>query len=133
MAVWPGFDANPLFARMIAALAEAEGIDLDTPFDELDGRHRRIILHGAGETWYAVPPDLAAAQPGFSFQYKGLFPAIEEAGAGLVRLPLQAPRDGRRRPLRRLHGRPAARRRGGRPVPRLSRSTRSAAGRWARP
>ena len=26
-----------------------------------------------------MPPDLAAAQPGFSFQYKGLFPAIEEA------------------------------------------------------
>ena len=77
--VWPGIDANPLFGRMIAALAEAEGIDLDTPFDDLDGRHRRIILHGAGDTWYAVPPDLAAAQPGFSFQYKGLFPAIEEA------------------------------------------------------
>ncbi len=77
--VWPGIDANPLFGRLIAALAEAEGIDLDTPFDDLDGRHRRIILHGAGDTWYTVPADLAAAQPGFSFQYKGLFPAIEEA------------------------------------------------------
>jgi excinuclease ABC subunit A len=77
--VWPAIDENPLFGRMIAALAEAEGIDLDTPFDDLDGRHRRIILHGAGDTWYTLPPDLAAAQPGFSFQYKGLFPAIEEA------------------------------------------------------
>ncbi len=77
--VWPGIDENPLFARMITALAQAEGIDLDTPFDDLDGRHRRIILHGAGDTWYTVPPDLAATQPGFSFQYKGLFPAIEEA------------------------------------------------------
>ena len=77
--VWPGIDANPLFGRMIAALAQAEGIDLDTPFDDLDGRHRRIILHGAGGAWYTLPPDLATAQPGFSFQYKGLFPAIEEA------------------------------------------------------
>ena len=39
---------------MIEALARAERIDLDTPFDDLDGRSRRIILHGAGETWYTV-------------------------------------------------------------------------------
>src|SRR5207302_9164759 len=52
----------------------------------LDGRARRIILHGAGETWYTVPGEgvltresAGAGPPGFSFQYKGLFPAIEEA------------------------------------------------------
>ena len=79
VAVWSSIDANPFLARMIMALAHAEGIDLDAPFDDLDGRHRRIILHGAGETWYHVPADEKAGQPGFSFQYKGLFPAIEEA------------------------------------------------------
>jgi excinuclease ABC subunit A len=84
VAVWPGLEQNPKFGRMIAALAEAEGIDLDTPFDDLDGRHRRIILHGAGETWYAVPSGRVGTahqpeEPAFSFQYKGLFPAIEEA------------------------------------------------------
>jgi excinuclease ABC subunit A len=77
--VWPDIDERPLFGRMITALARAEGIDLDTPFDNLDGRHRRIILHGAGDTWYTVPPELEMGRPGFSFQYKGLFPAIEEA------------------------------------------------------
>ncbi len=88
VAVWPSFQAVPLFARMIEALSETEGIDLDAPFDDLDGRGRRIILHGAGESWYTV---LAGAEeprapikngaPGeFSFQYKGLFPALEEAG-----------------------------------------------------
>ncbi|MGP0064873.1 MAG: excinuclease ABC subunit UvrA, partial [Isosphaeraceae bacterium] len=75
VAVWPDFDAAPEFARMIEAIAQAEGFDLDTPFDDLDGRARRIILHGAGETWYTI-----AADVGYSFQYKGLFPAIEEAG-----------------------------------------------------
>ncbi len=93
-----------MFARMIEGFAQAERIDLDTPFDDLDGRSRRIILHGAGETWYHVwrrhrrpavcgevarPRHHAAAKSarkmpmapgGFSFQYKGLFPAIEEAG-----------------------------------------------------
>ena len=83
VAVWPPFEQVPIFARMISALAQAEGIDLDAPFDDLEGRLRRIILHGAGETWYTVPTsrvgDDQRAQPAFSFQYKGLFPAIEEA------------------------------------------------------
>ena len=104
VAIWPDFGANPMFAQMIDALARAERIDLDTPFDDLDGRSRRIVLHGAGETWYRVessmdfepisgkrkgklpvPPARSKGKapmlPGsFSFQYKGLFPAIEEAG-----------------------------------------------------
>src|SRR5207248_8633422 len=32
VAVWPAFDENPDFARMIEAMAAAQGIDLDTPF-----------------------------------------------------------------------------------------------------
>ncbi len=83
VAVWPDFAAVPLFARMIEALAQAERIDLDAPFDSLDGRGRRTILHGAGETWYALegsPSKSTAPSGALSFQYKGLFPALEEAG-----------------------------------------------------
>jgi excinuclease ABC subunit A len=76
VAVWPDFQTNPDFARMIGAIAVAEGFDVATPFDDLDGRARRIILHGAGDTWYHI----SGPGPAFSFQYKGLFPAIEEAG-----------------------------------------------------
>ncbi len=78
VAVWPRFDDNPDFGRMIAALARAQGIDLDVPFEELEARHRRAILHGTGTSWFVVPE--TADQPEFSFQYKGLFPALEEAG-----------------------------------------------------
>jgi excinuclease ABC subunit A len=74
---WPKLDANPAFARLIAAMAHGLGIDLDTPVDELEGRHRRALLHGAGDTWFTVPA--ADGQPEFSFQFKGLFPAIDEA------------------------------------------------------
>ena len=52
VAVWPDLKANPMFTRIIEALAKAEKIDLDAPFDDLDGRSRRIILHGAGDKWY---------------------------------------------------------------------------------
>ncbi len=76
--VWPDFAANPAFARMIEAMGKVLGIDLDMPFDDLEGRHRRTILQGTGEAWFKVPA--ATGQPGFAFQYKGLFPAIEEAG-----------------------------------------------------
>ena len=77
VAVWPLFNENRHFGRMIVAMSKAQRINLDTPFDELEGRHRRAILHGTGDTWFTVPSD--NGQPGFSFQYKGLFPAIEEA------------------------------------------------------
>ncbi len=89
VAVWPDFAERPLFGRMIEALARAEGFDLDTPFDDLDGRARRIVFHGAGETWYRLDDDeterpasarAASQESGLSFQYKGLYPAIEEAG-----------------------------------------------------
>ncbi len=88
VAIWPDFSAVPLFARMIEALADAEGIDLDTPFDSLDGRSRRIILHGAGDSWYKISAGAGGGQDRakngsageFSFQFKGLFPALEEAG-----------------------------------------------------
>jgi excinuclease ABC subunit A len=74
---WPKFNVTPAFARMIAALGENVGFDLDTPFDELEARHRRVLLHGSGETWITVPA--SKNEPSFTFQYKGLFPAIEEA------------------------------------------------------
>ena len=74
---WPDFATNPAFARMIEAVAKSLAIDLDTPFDDLEGRLRRLILQGTGDTWFTVPA--APGQPGFAFQYKGLFPAIEEA------------------------------------------------------
>jgi len=77
VAVWPAFGENPAFARLIEALCAAQGIDPARPFDELEGRHRRAVLHGTGDAWFAAPP--ADGRPGFSFQYKGLFPAIEEA------------------------------------------------------
>jgi excinuclease ABC subunit A len=103
VAIWPDLAQVPLFERMIEALGQAEGIDLDAPFDDLDGRARRIILHGASEKWYSLhgasaPTRRASKGPtpiggetrasglglavgaSLSFQYKGLFPAIEEAG-----------------------------------------------------
>lgn len=75
---WPSFQNSPMFARAIEAMADSIGIDLDVPFEELEARHRRIIFQGAGDTWFRVPA--TEGTPEYSFQYKGLYPAIEEAG-----------------------------------------------------
>ena len=80
---------SPLGRAMLTALSKQMDIPLDMPFDQLDARHRRIIFHGTGNTWFRAEYDnkIGAGQlqdkPNsslhFEFQYKGLYPAMEEA------------------------------------------------------
>ncbi len=76
VAAWPELTASPVFRAAIQAL----GVDLDTPFEQLSPRQRRLLLHGGGDRLFDVPADPDAGRPAFRFQYKGLFPALEEAG-----------------------------------------------------
>jgi excinuclease ABC subunit A len=57
------------------------GIPLDTPFEKLDPRHQRYILFGAGDRWIALDDEARGtpARDSVRFQYKGLYPAVEEA------------------------------------------------------
>ena len=71
---------------MIEALAEARG---HRPRHAVRRAGRpappRSILHGTGDAWFAVAaPSEAAGSRRSSFQYKGLFPAIDEAVARLA-------------------------------------------------
>ena len=101
---WPNVAESPLFRAMLTALAQQFGIPLDIPFERLDPRHKRLVLHGTGERWMALegergregegekpqkrkqssssssPPLPLPPSPPIRFQYKGLYPAIEEAG-----------------------------------------------------
>ena len=79
---WPGLDQE-VSRAMLSALARELGIPLDVPFCELDSRQRRLILHGTDEQWFDVgstgDKSAAHAASGFRFQFKGLYPALEEA------------------------------------------------------
>ncbi len=83
---WPNVAESPLFRAMLTALAQQFGIPLDVPFERLDPRHKRLVLHGTGERWVELGElqiascKLQVANCGLRFQYKGLYPAIEEAG-----------------------------------------------------
>ncbi|MFO0938601.1 MAG: excinuclease ABC subunit UvrA, partial [Gemmataceae bacterium] len=95
VSAWPDLlPGSPwlLFAEAIAAHA---GFSLDTAYDELTPAQRRTLLHGTGETWLALPSSTPTTKPKSAgkagksadratssttkFQYKGLFPALDEA------------------------------------------------------
>ncbi|HZZ71021.1 MAG TPA: excinuclease ABC subunit UvrA [Pirellulales bacterium] len=83
--LWPNLQVE-ISQAMLAALGAHAGIPLDTPYEHLTARHRRIILHGTGDEWITVPASNAAPskskksdRPLLRFQWKGLYPALEEA------------------------------------------------------
>jgi excinuclease ABC subunit A len=89
VALWPDL-GQPVARRMLEAVARDTGLPLDRPFEQLSTRHRRLILHGTGDQWFAVHADRqrrstkkrgtkAKQAVLFSFQFKGLYPALEEA------------------------------------------------------
>ncbi len=101
---WPGVE-RPLFAAMLAALSTHTGLPTDVPFEQLSPRHRRTVLYGTGDEWIRVVASSEALDassnkskktsasrraPGnFLFQYKGLYPALEEASRMSPRLRAQ--------------------------------------------
>jgi excinuclease ABC subunit A len=74
VAAWPPLDGSNRFLHFAEALARHVGFSLDTPFAELSPQHQRAILHGTGEDW--IPLTKGGS---IRFQYKGLYPAIDEA------------------------------------------------------
>ncbi len=95
--VWP--DVSLAMSQlMLAAFTAHTGVPSDVPYEQLSPRQKRIVLHGTGDEWISVysskragassPPrattpfggeDAPARAPLFKFQFKGLFPALEEA------------------------------------------------------
>ncbi len=79
IALWPEA-GEPLFKAMLSAFSAHTGVPIDVPFELLAARHRRVIMHGTGDEWIpAHAKGKTAGAPLFHFQYKGLYPALEEA------------------------------------------------------
>ncbi len=79
--LWPTAESK-VFGWMLEALSAQCGVPLDVPFDQLGARQRRTVFHGTGEEWIEVHADGKSkkkARPLFRFQFKGLYPALEEA------------------------------------------------------
>jgi excinuclease ABC subunit A len=81
IAAWPDLEPGQPFTEFAEALAKHLGLSLDAPYAKLTPEQQREILHGTGDAWIPLTPLAASrAKPQVvKFQYKGLFPAIDEA------------------------------------------------------
>jgi excinuclease ABC subunit A len=90
VAGWEKFDENPTLNRMMTAVADHLGFSLDTRWCDLPEEAQRGILYGTAGHWYeaklgeparpragASPKKTGA--PSLRFQWKGFYPAIDEA------------------------------------------------------
>ena len=88
--LWPNVQLE-VSQWMLQALSDATAVPLDVPFQDLSARQRRVIMHGTGTQWIDVRRGAKSArrkrkntvagdsEPLFRFQFKGLYPALEEA------------------------------------------------------
>ena len=77
LTLWPAPDCE-LGQRMLAALSAGTGLPSDTEIDQLNARERRLLMQGVGEQWFEVE-SVPGKHGGFRFQFKGVYPALEEA------------------------------------------------------
>ncbi len=91
--LWPNVDAR--YSRaMLRAMERQYGIPTEVPFDDLTVAQRRILFRGLGDRWISVhasdvhgeqPSSAATHKPSqgeaplFRFQFKGFYPALDEA------------------------------------------------------
>ena len=93
---WPSLEKGSPWLPFAEALAKHVGFSLDTAFGKLDPAHQRAVLHGTGDAWVelSAEPGTRNSEPKTKgkksapaalrthaprFQYKGLFPAVDEA------------------------------------------------------
>jgi excinuclease ABC subunit A len=77
--LWPTLD-NELAQALLAALAHDTQVPLDTPYRKLTARQRRTLLYGTGDQWIVVPGGPNPTDPPrLRFQFRGLYPALEQA------------------------------------------------------
>ncbi len=102
VSAWPDPVKSPLFRLMLESMAKECDIPLNVPFSQLDPLQQRAVLFGTGDTWFPLAKSLvdqvsrpsksksksssvAASRPtsggSVRFQYKGLYPAIEQAAS----------------------------------------------------
>src|SRR5262249_20324559 len=91
VAAWPPLTPDNPFLAFAEALARHAGFSLDTAYEQLEPVCQRVILHGTGDAWIELSAERGTqnaerkkgpARSGLRmprFQYKGLFPAIDEA------------------------------------------------------
>jgi len=77
ISLWPDLSSKQSSA-MLKVFCDATGIPIDKPFNQLDARKRRLVFYGTGDRWFDVQ-NKDKSRTLFSFQYKGVYPTMDEA------------------------------------------------------
>ena len=85
--LWPSVD-QAVSLWMLRALSRQTGVPIDVSIENMTVSQRRVLYHGCGEQWIEVrkgdthATTVPASKSGdvlFRFQFKGFYPALEEA------------------------------------------------------
>ena len=81
--LWPHVD-HAVSGWMLRALSRHTGIPVDVPYEQLTVTQRRVLFRGTGPAWIEVresdtKEDSDSSTVLFRFQFKGFYPALDEA------------------------------------------------------
>jgi excinuclease ABC subunit A len=74
---WNTAQTGEYFGRLLQGVADAEGFDLDTPWEELPARAQKAVLHGTGEQVHVSYTNRYGRRRAYYANYEGVVPWIE--------------------------------------------------------
>ena len=81
IAAWSTQTTGEYFLRLLQGVADAEGFDLDTPWDRLSARAQKTVLHGTGEQVHIKYRNRYGRERSYYAGYEGAVPWIERRHA----------------------------------------------------
>jgi len=81
IALWSTGGATDYFARILSAVGEEEGFDLDTPWSKLTARARKVILNGIDGKVHVRYKNRYGRMRSYDAEYEGVLPWISRRHA----------------------------------------------------
>jgi len=77
IAPWAAGQTSEYFLRLLQGVADAEGFDVDTPWERLPARAQKSVLHGTGEQVHVSYRNRYGRDRSYYANYEGVVPWIE--------------------------------------------------------
>ena len=75
--VWTGAHVSEYFQRLLGALGEELGFDLDTPWEKLSAKHQRVIMDGHPSKVHVRTTNRYGRERSYFAAYEGVRPYVE--------------------------------------------------------
>ncbi|HHC08108.1 MAG TPA: excinuclease ABC subunit UvrA [Actinobacteria bacterium] len=77
IAPWTGRHRTSYYQRLLRAVAAAEGIDVDAPWEELPEEHRHLLLYGTDRRYVVSYTNRFGRERRYDASYEGVVPWLE--------------------------------------------------------